>query len=300
MNKKLKVLLPVLLAVAVFAAAAIYLRHTSVPILQPRGVSAQKERGLLGFTLLLGMVVIIPVFIMTVAIAYRYREDNPKKVTYTPDWNTHRVAEIIWWGIPIVIIGILGVVTWRSTYQLDPYRTLASDRKPLTVQVVSMDWKWLFIYPDQGVASVNLAPIPVGTSVKFEITSDSVMNSFWVPQLGGQIYAMPGMVTYINMMTNHIGNYDGSSANISGTGFAGMKFSVRGESQADFNAWLQAAQEAPKQLNAAAYATLAKPSSSNPPVVYSHVSNELYDTIVLKYMMPMGGDTNMNTNRMVM
>ena len=294
MYKKLKVLLPILLALAVFAVAGWYLHRTSTPILQPRGIVGQKERGLLGFTLLLGMTVIIPVFVMAIVIAYRYREDNPKKVAYTPDWSSHRVAEFIWWGIPIAIIGILGVVTWRSTYQLDPYKALASSKKPLTVQVVSLDWKWLFIYPEQGVASVNLAPIPVGTSVDFEITSDTVMNSFWVPQLGGQIYAMPGMVTHLHMMANQPGDYAGSSANISGSGFAGMKFTVRGVSEAGFNTWLASAHRSKQALSPAAYAELARPSKVNPQTVYGHVSSELYDTIVMKYMMPIGGDTNLD------
>lgn len=296
MKTKLKVLLPILLALAVFAVAGWYLHHTSTPILQPRGIVGQKERGLLAFTLLLGMAVIIPVFVMAIAIAYRYREDNPKKAAYTPDWNSHRVAETIWWGIPIAIIGVLGVVTWRTTYQLDPYKALASSKKPLTVQVVSLDWKWLFIYPEQGVASVNLAPIPVGTSVDFEITSDTVMNSFWVPQLGGQIYAMPGMITHIHMMANQPGDYAGSSANISGSGFAGMKFTVRGVSDSGFGAWMTSARHSQQTLDAAAYARLAKPSKTNPSALYGHVSHELYDTIVMKYMMPMSGDTNIDNH----
>lgn len=292
MKNKLKVILPVVLALVVFASAALYLMHTSVPVLEPRGIIGQKERGLLGFTLMLGMAVIIPVFVLTIAIAYRYRENNPKKTAYTPEWSSHRVAEVIWWGIPIVIIGILGVVTWRTTYQLDPYKQLASDQKPLTVKVVSLDWKWLFIYPDQHVASVDMAPIPVGSSVDFEITSDSVMNSFWVPQLGGQIYAMPGMITHIHMMASQPGNYAGSSANISGSGFAGMKFNVKGVSRSDFNTWVSSAQHSDNTLSMAAYSHLALPSKVNPQTVYKGVPDELYDTIVMKYMMPSTTNTN--------
>jgi len=293
MKLKLKIVLPVAFAVLVAVVTVWYLKRHSVPILQPRGVVGQKERGLLGFTLLLGMTVLVPVFIMATVIAYRYREDNPKRVSYTPEWSTHRVAETIWWGIPITIIAILGVVTWRTTHQLDPYKTLASSKKPLTIQVVSLDWKWLFIYPEQHVASVNLAPIPVGTSVDFEITSDTVMNSFWVPQLGGQIYAMPGMVTHLHLLANQPGDYAGASANISGSGFAGMKFTVRGSSQANFNAWLNTAEHATQPLSSATYATLAKPSKNMAPTVYNHVQNDLYDTIVMNYMMP--SDTKSTT-----
>lgn len=286
MKTKHKIGLGLLLAVAIIVLAVVYLQHAVIPVLEPRGIVGQKERGLLAFTLLLGLAVIVPVFCMAGFIAYRYREGNPKPAKYTPDWSTHRVAETIWWGIPILIITILGVVTWRSTHQLDPYKALASSRKPLTIQVVSLDWKWLFIYPEQHVASVNLAPIPVGTSVDFTITSDTVMNSFWVPQLGGQIYAMPGMITHLHLMADQVGDYAGSSANISGSGFAGMKFTVRGSSPADFNAWLATAERAPQQLTAKAYTALAQPSQSNPPAVYSHVPTDLYDTIVMNYMMP--------------
>lgn len=292
MKKKLKVILPILLTLAVVLAAVLYLRHVSIPVLQPRGVVGQKERNLMVFTVLLGFAVVIPVFIMTTMIAWRYREGNPKKVAYTPDWSTHRVAETIWWGIPIVIIGVLAVVTWRSTHQLDPYKSLASYHgKQMTVQVVALDWKWLFIYPEQHVASVNLAQIPVGTSVDFEITSDTVMNSFWVPQLGGQIYAMPGMTTHLHLMASKAGDFAGSSANISGSGFAGMKFTVRGGSASDFSAWVKSAQHSSTALNEQTYAKLAAASKNNPVAYYSSVDNRLYDTIVMKYMMPMSSDT---------
>lgn len=288
MKQKLKIIIPILLALGVVLAAALYLRHQSIPVLQPKGIIGQKEHGLMIFTVILGFAVIIPVFIMAIAIAYRYREGNTNtRVKYTPEWDTHRVAEFIWWGIPIAIIAVLSVVTWVSTHQLDPWKPVASTQKKLTVQVVSLDWKWLFIYPEQHIATVNFVQFPAGTPLDFEITSDTVMNSFWIPQLGGQIYAMPGMVTQLNLEATNPGSYNGSSANISGSGFAGMKFTAKSSSLADFNAWVQSVKHSKSQLTAATYSQLARPSEDNQPAYYNSTTSSLYDTIVLKYMMPL-------------
>ena len=293
--KKYRLIIPIMLGAAIFIAAIYYLRHTNIPVLEPRGIVGQKEKSLLIFTMLLGFGVIIPVFMMAITIAYRYREGNPKKVKYTPDWSNHRLAEIVWWGIPIAIISILAVVTWRSTYQLDPYRTLASDNKQMTIQVVALDWKWLFIYPGQNIASVNLAQVPANTPIDFEITSDTVMNSFWVPQLGGQIYAMPGMVTELHLMANSNGSFYGSSANISGSGFAGMNFTIKSSSYTDFASWVKKIRTAKLSLNQKTYNNLAIASTNDPTTYYSSVDSELYDTIVLKYMIPQHTKTNSTT-----
>ncbi|HEY1835251.1 MAG TPA: ubiquinol oxidase subunit II [Candidatus Saccharimonadales bacterium] len=283
-----------LIVLALLVVVARYLHRTNIPILEPRGTIGDKERNLIIFTFLLGLAVIIPVFIMTIVITVKYREGNTKsKVKYMPDWDRHRVAEVAWWGIPILIISILSVVTWVSTYALNPFKPLVSSVKPITVEVVSLDWKWLFIYPQQNIATVNFFQIPVNTPVDFEITSDSVMNSFWIPQLGGQIYSMPGMSTELHLMATSAGSYKGSSANISGSGFAGMTFVAKASSRADFNSWAQSVKHSPNQLTQAAYNKLAKSSKNNPVAYYSSVANNLYDTIVMKYMMPSSSSSEM-------
>jgi cytochrome o ubiquinol oxidase subunit 2 len=297
MGKKFKVVLPVLLGAIVILAAVIYLRHTNIPVLEPKGIVGQKEKNLLVFTVLLGLGIIIPTFLMAIFILYRYRENNPKKVKYTPEWSNHKVAETIWWGIPIIFITILSIVTWRSTYQLDPYKSLASSNRQINIQVVSLDWKWLFIYPNLNIASVNFIQIPNNTPVNFEITSDTVMNSFWVPQLGGQIYAMPGMVTELNLMANQIGSYSGSSANISGEGFAGMKFTIKSSSAVNFSDWVKSIKKSNSPLNLKTYTNLAKASINNPITYYSTVNSSLYDMIVTKYMVPISASSYITTLR---
>ncbi len=257
-----------------------------MPVLEPRGTIGQKEQHLMLFALTLSLIVVIPVFILLFAFAWRYRAGNAK-AKYSPELDGSRIAETIWWLIPSALILILSVVTWRSSHQLDPYQPLASSTKPLTIQVVSLDWKWLFIYPEQHVASVNYVALPVDTPVTFELTSDSVMNSFWIPQLGGQMYTMPGMITQLHLQASSAGDYNGSSANISGKGFAGMTFMARATSKDSFKMWVKSAQQAPNKLTGATYASLAQPSQNNLPAYYSAVDPALYDTIIMKYMMPM-------------
>lgn len=292
MKTKYKIGLGVVLAV--FLAVAVwYLSRRSIPILHPAGEIGQKELHLIILACLLAVIVVVPTFALTIFIALKYRESNHeksrKKVTYTPDFDHSRLFESIWWGIPIIIIGILSVVAWRSAHDLDPYKALVSDKKPLTIQVVALDWKWLFIYPDQHIASVNLAEIPTGTPVDFHVTSDTIMNSFWVPSLGGQIYAMPGMDTQLHEMTNKAGDYFGSPANIAGSGFSRMDFTVRAASNSDFTKWIQTAQKSKNMLTTATYSQLAKPSDNTPVTYYSSVPQGIFNDIIMKYMMPMGG-----------
>lgn len=272
-----------------------YLSRQSFPILHPGGEVGQKELHLIIAACLLAVIVVVPTFALTIYIALHYRESNHdkagKKVKYSPDFDHSRLFESIWWGIPIIIIGILCVVAWRSAHDLDPYKSLSSAKQPLVVQVVALDWKWLFIYPQQGVASVNLAEIPTGTSVDFHVTSDTIMNSFWVPGLGGQIYAMPGMDTQLHELTNKAGDYFGSPANIAGRGFSRMDFTVRAVSSADFSSWISSAKNAPQQLTTATYQELARPSDNVPVTYYASVPTGFYDNIVMKYMMPTSDGT---------
>lgn len=278
--------------VGTIVAASIYLPTLNIEMLDPKGTIALKERNLMIFTVILGAVVIIPVFIMTAVIAWRYRETNTRaKAIYKPDWDMNHTAEAIWWGIPIILITILGIVTWQSTHHLDPYKPLTQHEKSLTVQVVALDWKWLFIYPEQGIATVNYVQFPTDTSINFHLTSDTVMSSFWIPQLSGQLYAMPGMTNKLHIDAHEPGDYRGWNANIAGEGFSDMRFTARASSQADFDAWVARVQQEPKVLSTAAYTKLYEKSIKHPVTLYGSVENNLYDTIVMKYMMP-HGDTD--------
>lgn len=236
-------------------------------------------------TALLSLIVVVPVFAMTAYIAWNYREGNTK-AKYQPNWDHSQLAESIWWFIPLALISILAAITWVSSHRLDPYKPLASTNNPLTIQVVALQWKWLFIYPQQDIASVNYVQLPVDTPVTFEITADAPMNSFWIPQLGGQVYAMAGMQTKLHLMASEAGNYRGSSANISGEGFAGMKFTAHASSQEDFDQWVQTAKQSPKQLGKGEYTALAKPSKDNKVATYAAADENLYHTIMMKYMAP--------------
>ena len=295
--KKTKFLPIIFLAIVLIALLSWYLSHHIVAVLSPAGEVARRERDLIFICLGLAVFVVVPVFVMAASIAWRYREDNHKikERKYSPDWDHSKLYESLWWGIPICIIGILSVITWESSHALDPYKPLSSTVPAMQVDVVALDWKWLFIYPQQHIASVNQLEIPVNVPIDFYITSDTVMNSFWVPQLGGQIYAMPGMATQLHLIANKTGGFYGSSANISGDGFASMHFMTYSVSQANFNKWANNAAKSPKQLTGAAYSQLAKPSQNNPVAYYSYVPSDMYDTIVTKYMTPSstsGSSTN--------
>jgi cytochrome o ubiquinol oxidase subunit 2 len=229
-------------------------------------------------------IVVLPVLAMTFAIAWRYRASN-KKAHYSPELAGNRWAEAAWWLIPLAIITVLATIVVVTSHSLDPSRPLASDKQPIRVEVISLQWKWLFLYPDQHIASVNYLPVPVDTPIDFTLTSDAPMNSFWVPQLGGQIYCMSGMSTQLHLMASQQGDYKGSSANISGSGFADMKFTVHATSQADFNAWAKQTAQTSKELTYDAYNQLAKPATS-PQTSYAFPAayDGLFDTVIMKYM----------------
>lgn len=276
-----------ILAVAIIAASIIYLPTLNIEMLNPKGTVAQKELDLMIFTLILAAVVIVPVFVMTIVIAWRYRETNTKaKAAYTPDWDMNHTAEAIWWGIPIVLIAILGVVTWQSTKHLDPYKPLAQHEKSIDIQVIALNWKWLFIYPDQDIATVNVVQFPTDTSVTFHLTSDTVMSSFWIPQLSGQLYAMPGMTNKLHIDAHEAGDYRGWNANIAGEGFSKMRFTAQARNEADFTKWVDDVKASPKTLSMERYVALSKDSIDHPVTLYGTVADNLYDTTVMKYMMP--------------
>lgn len=286
MKKTTKIIAILIVLAAVVVGSVFLLQGLNFDVINSQGEVANKERDLLFFTLSLSLIVVIPVFTMLVVFSLRYREGNKKKAVYKPDWDFNWLLEAIWWGIPIVIILILSIVTWISTHDLDPYKPLDSDVKPVPVQVVALQWKWLFIYPEQGVASVNFLQFPEKTPVNFTITSDAPMNSFWIPSLGSQIYAMSAMSTKLHLMADRTGDFRGYSANISGEGFASMRFTARSSTKADFDTWISKLKSSPKSLDLTSYNKLAEPGVVDKPIHYRLGDPQLYDRIVLKYMMP--------------
>lgn len=276
--------LPFLIVIAVIAWC---LQGENVAVLNPQGIVALKEKHLIIFSTLLMLIVVIPVFILTFICAWKYRASN-RHATYTPDWDFNLTVETIWWGLPFAIIVILSVMVWTSSHDLDPFKPLKSDKKPVTVQVVALQWKWLFIYPEHNIATVNYFQIPEKTPVNFEITADAPMNAFWVPQLGTQVYAMPGMRTKLHLMADKPGEFNGVSSNLSGKGFAGMRFIVKSTSQKEYEQWIKTVQASAKPLDKQAYLELAAPSENNPVTSYTLTKKDLFDWIVMKFMMPEG------------
>jgi cytochrome o ubiquinol oxidase subunit 2 len=242
-------------------------------IFDPQGAVALAQKNLIITSVLLMLIVIIPVFILTFFFAYKYRESN-KSATYTPEWSHNTKLELVWWGIPILIILALGIITWKSSHDLDPYKPLpANGKEPIVIQVVAMNWKWLFIYPKENIATLNYIKIPTNTPVVFMLTSDAPMNSFWIPQLAGQIYAMPGMETRLNVIANSNGKFEGKSANYSGYGFSGMSFIAESLPQQDYNNWVDSIKNSSTEiLDNKSYIELAKFSLNNKVKTYSFFS----------------------------
>jgi len=262
--------------------ASVGLSGCKLEVLESKGVVGAAESSLITTATYTMLLVVVPVILLTLFIAWRYRASN-KNATYAPKWAHSTAIEVVVWIIPAIIILYLGILTWKSTHELDPYKPLESSVKPINVEVVALDWKWLFIYPDLGVASVNQLAFPVGTPVNFRITSDSVMNSFFIPELGGQIYAMAGMQTKLHLLTDHAGDYAGISANYSGKGFSDMKFRALAMSNGDFDAWLKQVRNAPEALSMDVYTGVARPSEKVAVRYFSTVDPKLFSNIVAKY-----------------
>ncbi|MFZ9035362.1 MAG: ubiquinol oxidase subunit II [Francisellaceae bacterium] len=254
-------------------------------LLGAKGVISVYQQKLLLFAFLLMLVVVIPVFFLTFWFAWRYRASN-KNAKYRPNWAHSTTLEIIWWTIPCIIIVILALVTWFTTHKLDPYRSLDSKVKPVTIEVIALDWKWLFIYPEEKIATVNYIEIPVNTPINFKITSAAPMNSFIIPQLAGQIYAMTGMETQLHVMANETGKYRGFSANYTGRGFAEMQFYAKATSEQDFDNWIAKVKTTPTVLTMTAFDMLKKPSVANPVTYYGSVEKGLFNDVMMSYMMP--------------
>jgi cytochrome o ubiquinol oxidase subunit II len=248
-------------------------------ILDPHGPISAAERLILFDATGIMLVVVVPVIVLTLAFAWWYRASNAR-ARYDGEWSYSGQIEMVVWSIPAMVVILLASVGWTGSHQLDPAHKLDSDVKPLRIQGISLDWKWLFIYPEQGFALVNQLVIPAGTPVEFSLTSATVMNSFFVPQLGSQIYTMPGMTTQLNLLAQSAGEYPGFSAQFSGDGFADMRFMVRAVTAAEFPAWVERTHAGGNTLDTAAYRELSTPGTvavQN----YSNVAPHFYEWIVL-------------------
>src|ERR1700730_7071365 len=247
-------------------------------VLDPKGPIAEAERLLMTNSLAIMLVVVVPVIVATLAFAWWYRASNPN-ATRSLDVAYEGRIEFVTWSIPALIVILLGGVSWIGSHQLDPRVPIAASSPPLRVDVVALDWKWLFIYPDQGIAAVNKLVVPAGTPVQFRLTSATVMNSFFVPQLGSQIYAMSGMETHLHLLADSPGEYPGISANFSGDGFSDMRFTVSAVPTKDFDTWLTGIRGTGPALDATGYAALLQPSKAVPAMTYRSVEPKLFELI---------------------
>lgn len=282
--KKWKLIFPLLLLLS--AATAIYLgvNHPKALVMQPQGIIASSEAKLIKINIGLMLLIVFPTLFLIYFFILKYQANN-KNAKYEPEKTGGPIANIIIWAIPSALVIVMSIITWKATHKLDPYRPLEGEGKPLTIQVVAINWKWLFIYPEQGIATVNFIQFPARTPIHFELTADnSPMNSFWIPQLSGQIYTMSGMTTQLHLMADEPGVYSGRAAEINGEGLADMTFVVKSSTEEDFEAWVKKVKQSPLQLNDQSYDQLLKPSVNNPVTLYSNVEKDLFNKIVMKYM----------------
>ena len=265
-------------------------------VLDPQGPIAASQLQILINATVIMLAVVVPVIVLTLAFAWWFRAGN-KRAEFKPDWAYSGQIELVVWSIPTLIVLFLGGIAWIGSHDLDPRKPLVSATPAITIQVVSLDWKWLFIYPEQEIASVNRLVMPVGTPVKFQITSATVMNSFFVPQLGSQIYAMSGMTTELNLQADRAGSYPGFSAQFSGEGFSGMRFNADAMPKPEFDAWVAKAKQDGGQLDPESYDELAKPSSAVPPMTYGAVAPNMFGH-VLRGSQPMASATGQASQQM--
>ncbi|AQS90214.1 MULTISPECIES: ubiquinol oxidase subunit II [Gluconobacter] len=266
------------------ALPALMLSGCTVDLLQPRGPVAEMNRDVMVAEFVIMMLVVVPTCVATLYFAWKYRASN-KEAEYLPTWDHSTAIEYVIWGVPAILIAFLGAISWWSTHAYDPYRPLQTDDnvKPLNVQVVSLDWKWLFIYPDLGIATINQLDVPTNTPLDFQITSDSVMTSFFIPRLGSMIYAMPGQQTQLHLIASAPGDYLGEASQFSGRGFSDMKFRTLAMDPAQFNDWVEKVKSGSENLDDTTYPKYAAPQEAAPVQYFAHVQPDLFDGIVAKY-----------------
>jgi cytochrome o ubiquinol oxidase subunit 2 len=262
---------------------AVMLRGKNVAVLHTKGAIADEQRSLIIFATVVILAIAVPTLILLYFMAWKYRESNTK-AKYHPEAERGKLFNFIIWALPASFMFILALGLVPATHKLQPNKAISSNAKPITIQVTAMQWKWLFVYPDQQIATVNYVQIPEDVPVVFDLIADEApMSSFWIPNLGGQLYAMTGHVNQLNLIANEKGEYQGKSAEINGAGYAGMTFTTKVSSAADFEAWVQATKRTPSELDKATYKELLKPSEDNQVSFYSPVDNTLYSTAIMKY-----------------
>jgi len=261
------------------------LRSENALLTHPKGMIAQSELKLIAINYLLMFIVIIPTFIFLFITVWKYSVRNSDQNDLKDRDFGKKVPQLLLWIIPCPVIAVMIVITWKAAHKLDPYEPIKREVNPLTIQVVALDWKWLFLYPEQGIATLNFVQFPAGTPVHFELAADgSPMNSFWIPQLSGQIYSMTGMTTHLHVMADESGIYSGRAAEINGEVFADMTFVAKSTSQLDFDDWINHVKQSPLQLTEGIYNELTKPSLKHPITLYSYVEKDLFNKIIMKYM----------------
>jgi cytochrome o ubiquinol oxidase subunit 2 len=264
-------------------------------LMSPAGPVGDAERTIFLDSLAIMLIIVVPTILATLWFAYRYRSSNGG-AKHLPTWSYSGRLELIVWSIPALVILFLGGIAWLGSHELDPARPLASSHPPLDIQVVSLDWKWLFIYPAQGIASINRIVAPVGVPLHFEITSASVMNVFFVPRLGSEIYSMYGMATQLNLQADRPGIYPGLSAHFSGDGFSGMSFELQAVAPAQFDSWVASSRAARSALDDREYRALLRQTQDVAPLTYRAVRDGLFHDIVMKKLPPGQGPTNLAAN----
>ena len=258
-------------------------RNKNISLLNPKGVIANEQLRLMSVSLGIMLILAVPALTILYFTAWKYRETN-EKATYSPGQKHSKLFSVSLWLVPLTFVAILANLMWPATHKLDPRKQIQSNVDPISIQVVAMRWKWLFIYPEQHIVTVNYIQVPVDTPIKFELTADETpMSSFWIPNLGGQLYAMTGHVNQLNLMGTTIGDYIGKSAEINGAGFAGMKFTARVSSQTDFNKWVTATQKSLNNFTLKDYTELLVPSEYNKAMTYSTNESDIYSRVTDKY-----------------
>jgi cytochrome o ubiquinol oxidase subunit II len=247
-------------------------------VLDPRGPVGHAERVILFDATAIMLAVIVPVIVLTLVFAWWFRAGN-RRARYRPDWQYSGRIELIIWSIPALVILFLGGIAWIGAHDLDPPRPLVSNSAPIEVEVIALDWRWLFIYPEHGVATLNQLTVPAGVPIHFRLTSTSVMNSFFIPQLGSQIYSMPGMTTQLHLQADEPGSYRGLSAQYSGDGFSDMHFTLVATTAAQFREWVDWTRAHGDVLDRAAFAELAKPAHAGVPESFARVDPELFGDV---------------------
>jgi cytochrome o ubiquinol oxidase subunit 2 len=278
--------------------AALMVAGCSGGILQPQGPIGGANALILLDAVVIMSVIVVPTIVAALVFAWWYRASNPR-ARFRPDFVYSGEIELLVWAVPLLVIMFLGGVIWVGSHELDPFRPIPTQEKPLNVQVIALDWKWLFIYPDQGVASVNEVVAPAGTPVNFSITSASVMNQLFVPQLGSMIAAMNGMVTQLHLKADHPGDYQGLSTQYSGDGFSGMNFLFRAVPQDDFTRWVATARQNGPTLDRAAYAQLAQQSQDVKPYTYRAIDPSLFNAVASREIAPAPGPSVENASAQV-